>query len=169
MTPRMRWFDRAFGPELEADVFPAVIERLRGLLPRIDDKLRSVPANVLTERPGDTWSVQENIGHLADLEPLWDGRLDDFLADAPVLREADLENKKTHVARHNERGVQAVVAELRERREHFVQRLSALEPADFARTSNHPRLGAPMRLLDLMLFVAEHDDHHLMRMTEILS
>jgi predicted short-subunit dehydrogenase-like oxidoreductase (DUF2520 family) len=29
------------------------------------------------------------------------------------------------------------------------------------RTSLHPRLKRPMRLIDLCFFVAEHDDHHL--------
>jgi uncharacterized damage-inducible protein DinB len=167
--PRINWFDRSFGPETEPDVYPAVIERLHGLLPRVEEKLRTVPASTLTQRPGGTWSVLENAGHLADLEPLWEGRLDDFLAGEPTLRAADLTNARTHEAGHNERPVADVVSELRERREHFVHRLSGLEPAAFALESNHPRLGAPMRLLDLMLFVAEHDDHHLLRISEILS
>jgi hypothetical protein len=35
------------------------------------------------------------------------------------------------------------------------------------KSSLHPRLKTPMRTLDLFLFVAEHDDHHLPRMTEM--
>jgi hypothetical protein len=35
----------------------------------------------------------------------------------------------------------------------------------WGRTGIHPRLKQPMRLIDMCLFVAEHDDHHLMRMT----
>jgi hypothetical protein len=31
----------------------------------------------------------------------------------------------------------------------------------------HPRLGTPMRLVDMMFFVAEHDDHHLATITEL--
>jgi hypothetical protein len=31
----------------------------------------------------------------------------------------------------------------------------------------HPRLKTPMRIIDLFLFVAEHDDHHLARITEL--
>jgi hypothetical protein len=35
------------------------------------------------------------------------------------------------------------------------------------RAAKHPRLGKPMRLIDLVLFVAEHDEHHLARITQL--
>ena len=31
----------------------------------------------------------------------------------------------------------------------------------------HPRLKTPVRIMDLFLFVAEHDDHHMVRIPEI--
>ena len=46
-----------------------------------------------------------------------------------------------------------------------------LEGADASaleRTARHPRLGTPMRLIDIAFFTAEHDDHHLARITELL-
>ena len=33
----------------------------------------------------------------------------------------------------------------------------------------HPRLKTPMRTMDLFLFVVEHDDHHLARISELLQ
>jgi hypothetical protein len=33
----------------------------------------------------------------------------------------------------------------------------------------HPRLGTPMRLVDLAYFIAEHDDHHLARLRELTT
>ena len=33
----------------------------------------------------------------------------------------------------------------------------------------HPRLGTPMRLIDLAFFVAEHDDHHLAQITHLAN
>lgn len=33
----------------------------------------------------------------------------------------------------------------------------------------HPRLKTPMRVIDLAYFVAEHDDHHLSRVRELLT
>ncbi len=37
-----------------------------------------------------------------------------------------------------------------------------------ALTSVHPRLGHPMRLLDSLYFVAEHDDHHITKISTLL-
>jgi hypothetical protein len=52
-----------------------------------------------------------------------------------------------------------------------LQLVSILERADgpaLERTARHPRLGTPMRLIDVAFFTAEHDDHHLARITELL-
>jgi hypothetical protein len=50
-----------------------------------------------------------------------------------------------------------------------VERLEGIEPAYLSRTAVHPRLGQPMRIVDMAWFVAEHDDHHLARMTELVA
>jgi hypothetical protein len=39
----------------------------------------------------------------------------------------------------------------------------------FLKSSFHPRLKKPMRIVDLFLFVAEHDDHHLARIAELVK
>jgi hypothetical protein len=49
-----------------------------------------------------------------------------------------------------------------------VARLEKLDAAAIARAAHHPRLNRSMRLLDLLLFAAEHDDHHLARIGEIV-
>ncbi len=70
------------------------------------------------------------------------------------------------------RGTPASPAELLERfrgeRDAIVARLEALSDEEVRRSSLHPRLRVPMRALDLALFVAEHDDHHLARIGERL-
>jgi hypothetical protein len=48
-----------------------------------------------------------------------------------------------------------------------VERLAGWSPAEFERSALHPRLKQPMRAIDLCLFVAEHDDHHLARVAEL--
>ena len=50
-----------------------------------------------------------------------------------------------------------------------MEQLSELEDVSFARTTLHPRMKKPMRLVDHLYFVAEHDDHHLARIWEILK
>ena len=48
-----------------------------------------------------------------------------------------------------------------------VLHLESLDHEHFARSALPPRLNVPMRLVDSMLFVAEHDDHHLAAITEL--
>lgn len=164
---RLRWFDRRFGFAFEAETYPSILERLEGLVPRLRWKLERMEGVDLRARISGEWSIQENIGHLFDLEPLWAGRVDDFFAGAPVLRPADLENTKTHAADHNASEVETLVSNLAEARGSLLARLDAFAPTDFGRTAKHPRLDQPMRLVDLLYFVAEHDDTHLARITEI--
>ena len=162
-----RWTDRTFRFDMPESLFPAVVERLRGTPARIEDKVRTLPATLLTQRDGDAWSIQEHIGHLLDLDELHAGRLDDFLAGAEVLRAADITNQKTSEARYNDRPLDDLLAAFRRERNRFVARLDAWDPDLLAITARHPRLQQPMRVIDMALFTAEHDDHHLARMTEI--
>ncbi len=81
---------------------------------------------------------------------------------------ADLSNRKTHEARHNERAMADIAADFRAARSKLVQRVAELDPAMFGRTALHPRLKTPMRLVDHLFFVAEHDDHHLAQIWNLL-
>jgi uncharacterized damage-inducible protein DinB len=163
----LRWTDRRFTFDLPEALFPVVVERLRGTPARIEDKVRALPPHLLTRRDGDAWSIQEHIGHLLDLDELHTGRLDDFLAGAAVLRAADMTNRKTWEARHNERPLEDLLRDFRRERELFVARLDAWDESLRSATALHPRLNQPMRVVDMAFFTAEHDDHHLTRMTEL--
>ncbi len=162
-----RWVDRKFDFTLPETLFPLVVERLRGTPARIEDKVRSLPPVILTRRDGDAWSIQEHIGHLLDLDELHAGRLDDLLAGSEDVRPADMTNRKTWEARHNERPIEDLLRDFRRERLAFVAHLDAWDPELISLTALHPRLQQPMRVLDMALFTAEHDDHHLTRMTEL--
>lgn len=54
-------------------------------------------------------------------------------------------------------------------RTELVRLLSQADEATIVRSALHPRLRTPMRLIDLAFFVAEHDDHHLAAITELLA
>ena len=127
-----------------------------------------MPHGVLVRRAGDSWSIQENVGHLLDLEPLWLRRVDDLAAGRPALADADLTNSRTREANHNAARLDDLVAEFRKARAGLLGRLEALPEAGSAATALHPRLGVPMNAVDLAFFVAEHDDYHLARITELL-
>ena len=167
-TPR-RWFDREFELGLAPDSTPELLERLRRTPERLSDALRGLPRAVLTRKPDGKWSIQENAGHLLDLESLWDQRLDDYDAGARDLHPADLENRKTHEAAHNDRPISEILAEFTSVRGRIVDRLARMSPAELGRTALHPRLQQPMSVVDLCFFVAEHDDHHLRTIDELKS
>lgn len=166
MTPR-RWFDRKFELGLEPDAAQELLERLRRTPERLADAVRGLPPEVLTRKPEGKWSIQENAGHLVDLEPLWDQRLDDYDTGATDLHPADLENRKTHEAAHNDRPISEILAEFSAVRGRIVDRLASLTPTELSRTALHPRLRQPMSVVDLCFFVAEHDDHHLRTIEEL--
>jgi uncharacterized damage-inducible protein DinB len=164
---KMRWMDRAFQLTTPVELFPPVAERLRGTPARLEEKFRSLSPAVLTRRDGDAWSMQEHLGHLLDLDELHLGRLEDYAAGAATLRAADMQNMKTQEADHNRREAKHLLQDFRRERRRFVERLESLTPEELARAAVHPRLGQPMRVVDMAWFVAEHDDHHLARMTEL--
>jgi uncharacterized damage-inducible protein DinB len=164
----LRWMDRKFEFATPVEQLPAVLERLRGTPARLEEKLRALSPAVLTRRDGDAWSIQEHLGHLLDLDELHLGRIDDFLAGAAVLRAADMQNRKTHEADHNRREVKHLLQDFRRERRRFVERLEALDHGQLSRAALHPRLQQSMRVVDMAWFVAEHDDHHLARMSELL-
>ena len=161
------WFERKFSFEFPADLFPNFRIRLRGTPARLEDLTRGLDVVQLTHQPDDKWSIQENAGHLLDLEELWSKRVDDFLAGADVLAAADLTNKRTNEAGHNEKPLEAILREFRTTRLRWVERLDRVRPHEFSRTAKHPRLEMSMRLVDHLYFVAEHDDHHMSRIWEL--
>ncbi len=160
---QIKWFERKFTFE-DQNVFPAIIERLWGTPIRLQAKWQAAPSELLTYSPDGQWTIKENIGHLIDLEPLWQGRLADILAGRTYLREADLSNQRTDEAQHNARSLDDLLSDFATLREACVRQLQALHEEDVFRASLHPRLEQPMRTMDLFLFVAEHDDHHLATM-----
>jgi len=163
----MKWFERKFPFDTPVELLPNVLERLRGTPARLEEKLLTLSQEIRVWKKGDEWSIQEHAGHLLDLDELHYARLLDYEAGAQTLRPADLKNRKTYEARHNERAPSELCAEFRLERERFVEKLESWPQEMWSKSALHPRLKQPMRVIDLCVFVAEHDDHHLMRMTEL--
>jgi uncharacterized damage-inducible protein DinB len=144
------------------------IERVRGTPARLEDRVDRLAAGSLTRRDGERWSIQENAGHLLDLESLFRQRLDEYLAGAAVLHAADMSNRKTYEADHNQVSMRSILQNFREQRSQLVNRLESLNSGTFAAVAHHPRLNVPMRLVDMLFFQAEHDDFHLARISELI-
>lgn len=162
------WFDRKFSFDHLKGTFPSIYERLDGLILRISHKLKSVSSSQLEVKPDGKWSIKEHIGHLLDLEDLWIARMEDFHNGKTELSPADPENRKTHEANHNQRSIEELISALSTRRSVFLELCRKSEHNAELLTALHTRLKQPMRPIDLAYFVAEHDDHHLAAMAEIL-
>ena len=165
---QMPWTERTFNFDFPVGVFPGIVERLRGTPARIADLIEDVPHNMLIRRIRDKWSVNEHIGHLIDLDELDHTRLDEFLAGAGTLSAADMTNRRTKEAGYNDVAAATILEFLRARRTDLVKRLEELSEEQIARTALHPRLQVPMRVVDWAYFIAEHDDHHLARIRELI-
>lgn len=163
----MKWFDRKFAFENLEGTFPGILERLKGTPIRLSGIIRTIPEALLSQSPDGSWTIKEQVGHLGDLESLWATRFADFIKGRAVLTEADLTNKKTHEASHNQKKMTYLVKTFSDQRLHLCEFLQSITSKAGLWSSKHPRLLTPMRPIDLAYFIAEHDDHHLARISEI--
>ena len=116
------------------------------------------------------WSAQEHAGHLLELETLWHNRLDDFFSSsAQQLTPADLTNRATDEANFNAQPIEAILANFRAARTALLDGAARRDLASATRTLPHPRLKVPMRAIDHLYFVAEHDDHHMAEIERLLA
>jgi uncharacterized damage-inducible protein DinB len=164
---RIKWFDRKFNFSYTENIFPMIWERLMGTPLRLTSKLKSIPPELLETRIDDSWSIKENLGHLTDLETLWQKRFDDIISGNEYMTPTDLANNKTDLANHNSKTADELISEFSAIRSKTLSLLENIPEKSIFKFSLHPRLKTPMRTMDLFLFVAEHNDHHLARITAI--
>jgi len=169
MRNKMIWADRKFKFDIPAEMYPIVVERLRGTPARIEEKTRGITEDALSKRDGDNWSIKEQIGHLVTVDTLWFARLEDFLSGQQTLTAADMENKRTRERKFNEIPVTDILREFRASREKLVALLDSVKESQVELTAHHPRLNQPMRLIDSYFFAAEHDDHHLAKINDLVQ
>lgn len=166
---QIKWFEKRFNFENEQNIFPSIIERLSGTPVRLEEKVNELEENELIFSHDNSWTIKENIGHLTDLEPLWQGRLADIINNQIELRATDLQNAKTNLANHNAKSIQELLLEFRDIRKQTIESLQSINEETVFKSALHPRLKTPMRTMDLFSFVADHDDHHLARITELIK
>lgn len=164
-----KWFERSFNFDNEQNIFPSIVERLSGTPIRLEEKVKYLSENILVFSYDNTWTIKENIGHLIDLESLWQGRLDDIKNAQLELQSTDLQNTKTDLANHNAKSLQKLLSDFRKIRNQTLKALQSIDEETVFKSALHPRLKTPMRTMDLFLFVAEHDDHHLARITALIK
>ena len=145
------WLERDFSFDTPTWMFPHVIERVRGGPARLEDTLRDVSNLVLTRRESNAWSMQEEAGHLLDIEPLMSERLEQLVSGMRVLKAWDGTNEATWNAQHNTKALADILVAFRQSRQSLVRRFDALPEEMVERAAHHPRLNKPMRVIDLAL------------------
>ncbi len=154
------WIERKFNFDFPVTNFPIIVCRLNGLYPRLKYLIENVATEKLKYKSDGKWSVLEHIGHLIDLDELHIGRIIDYKNHEYILRAADMSNKKTQDANHNNKNITMLLDELRIVRNEFLDALNQFSEAELSHSALHPRLNTQMRIVDMAYFVAEHDDHH---------
>jgi len=169
MITQTPWIERQFDFNYPIGLFPVIVERLRGTVPRIQSLVKNQTEEKLSHKTETAWSVKEQIGHMYDLEELWYGRIEDFLSGEQTLRAADMTNAKTTQANHNKKNIQQLIEEFSSARNKLINKVQDVDETTASVIALHPRLKKPMRLIDSLFFVAEHDDHHLAKISSLLK
>ena len=168
MIVPIAWIERKFTFDQPVGVFPALLERLRGTPVRAVELVAKVPEQALAIRLDGKWAAKEHLGHLVDLQTLDEQRLREFLDRVQVLSPAEIGNRTTENSNHRRVPVAEILERLRSGRAQLVTKLETLTEEEVAITALHPRLRQPMRLLDWMYFISEHDDHHLAMARQVI-
>ena len=168
MAQVAKWFERKFEFSFPVELYPDLCVRLRGTPARLEEMVRGCAAGRMVRAAEGKWSAQEHGGHLLELERLWMARVEDYVEGRNELSVADLSNRGTFEAKYNSQALEKILADFRRARLAMVDRLEGVDSALFGRELLHPRLKVPMRLVDHLFFVAEHDDHHLAIIWEMI-
>ena len=163
-----KWFERKFDFDFGPDHYAAIYLQLKHAPARLREAVALLEEAVLVQQPEGGWSIKEHTGHLAIMEPIWRMRFQDIDEGRATLSAADLANSATTEAKFNREDITALLDRFLAERLTTLALLDNLHMPDDSRTSMHPRLKQPMRMIDLAYFVAEHDDHHIRRIREIL-
>jgi uncharacterized damage-inducible protein DinB len=167
MIQQTPWFQRRFDFDFPVGIFPIIFSRMEGSIFRLYSLLSNAD-DELCSHNSNGWSVKEHLGHLYDLEELWWKRLQDFQQSKPILTTADLNNQKTKEAGHNEKTLERLLEQFTMERQKILEAVYTFDEELLSTTSVHPRLNQPMRLIDSLYFVAEHDDHHISAISTLL-
>jgi hypothetical protein len=163
----MKWFDRKFTFNNLEETFPEISERLKDTPIRLSNTIKTIPEEFFAPSFDGSWTIKEQVGRLGDLESSWATRFADFINGKAILTEADLANRKTYDAGHNQKKMICLMNNFFDQRFQLCEFLESIKSKAGQGSSRYPRLLTPMRPIDLAYFVAEHDDHHLAWISEI--
>ena len=160
-----------------ADV-TSLITRVNGAPARVEDALQSIEERYVRvrtpkkgasgeARPALRWSPLDHAGHLLDVDELHSQRIKDFLNDVETLSVPTVGGiaEDKHYNRHE---LAPILQRFRVGRSTLANVLYGLPEPAFTKESVYPKTGEKIRLLDYVEIIAEHDDHHLATIRELI-
>lgn len=167
--PLTPWSERQlrFGRGMEE--LPVLLERVLGTPARLAQLTVHEPLERLSLRRQGRWCVLEHIGHMVHLQDRMDERVDDFAAQRACLCRIDLAGQEAILAGYSSRALGDILEEFRLKRIYFAERVLQLDPGALRHRAQHPCRNETMSVADMVLYLAEHDDHHLALMRRLLS
>jgi hypothetical protein len=162
---KVKWFQRSFSFGMSVGMLPFYLERLSGTAARMEEKVLNVADEILSLKLDGKWSAKENIAHLAEVDEIALKRIDEMVSGISPMSPAVIQPSRNY----NAQPTREIIQYFRENRAKNLERYAKLSQGDLIKSSLHPRLNVQMNPVDLAYFDAEHDDHHLVRINEILS
>lgn len=165
----VKWFDRKFNFNFGIEQFSVLLKRLENSSSKFLEATYKISEKDLNYKPGGKWSIKEHIGHLDILELLWQKRFLEIKENQKEMSPADLNNTATDNTLFNQYSIEKIIGDFQQKRNKTIQLLNSFNKEDFLHSLYHPRLQQPMRIIDLMYFVTEHDQHHLNTILKIIN
>ncbi len=168
-TEMPQWFERKFNFDFGMEKLPELLERMEKSVLKFRKIIQDKSEEQLNYKPDGKWSAKEHIGHLWILEPLWQKRFSEIKDNKTEMSPADLNNTATDNAFFNQYEIEKILSDFQQERQRTIQLLKNFKGEDFQQSLYHPRLKQPMRIIDLIYFVAEHDKHHLNAISKMMD
>jgi hypothetical protein len=162
---KVEWFERQFTFGSPKGLLPFHLERLEGAICRIEKKVEGISDEILSYKLDGKWSIKENVAHLAEVDEIALKRIDEMTSGVSPMTPAVIQPGRNY----NALSIDEVLDFFMENRNKNLKKYEWLSGEDLSKSSLHPRLKVTMNPVDLAWFHAEHDDHHLVRINEILT
>ncbi len=163
------WSQRTFDYGRSLDELPVLLERVQGTTARLSNLFSRQPEEKLLHRADGKWSAIEHLGHLLTLQDRFYNRVDDFEHRRNRLCDINLRDQVPFLQRQRLRMLGDVLEEFRLKRLDFAQRVERFHRRSLEHAAYHPCQDRIMRPMDMLLWIAEHDDHHLASVRTLLE
>ena len=169
MIDRQKWIDHNFNLGIAVGWSKNIMSRLVYTEILLKHYVKNLTNGQLAQRTDNHWSIKEHIGHLSDLESLWLNRFEQFEQGLPELVAADMANQKTEKSNHNVLDIEVLIENFKINRQILLNKVKLFSEKTQNHMAFHPRIKTMMKPVDLLFFIAEHDNHHITSIIEIIE